>query len=240
MGDVNMNPWDKTNKVIAKSIVNADRPKIAICVPYAGNWNPEWTEKSYVPLRYVPVDWCDKYPFLCKVPSIPVARDILVRSALKANCDYLFFLDSDIVFENPIDPNAALHLLYQSINKDRNFKTGKIVSGLYRAKQAVGFHYAAWMKTRAKGYTPIKDWTGNWLEVSVTGLGCTLIDMMIFKELPRPWFRWEMQDDISEDFSFLELAKSKGYDTHIFADVKLSHLGTLKVKCDGSIVTPEM
>lgn len=46
--------------------------------------------------------------------------------------------------------------------------------------------------------------------------------------------------DILEDFPFLELAKSKGFDTHVFTDVKLSHLGGLKVKSDGTVTTTDM
>lgn len=235
-------PWENINKETVKIAKTTDKPKIAVCVPYNSNWYPEWVEKSYCPLKYIPTNWCTKSIFLSKVQSISVARDILVNSALQANCDYIFFIDTDMIFESPNDPNVALNTLYQVINKDPNTKDGKIVSGLYRAKQATGFNFAAWIKApnNIKGYTPIQSWTGNWINVSVTGMGCILIDMKVFKELPRPWFKWELKEDISEDFSFLELAKSNGFDTHVFTDVKLSHLGGLKVRSNGEIVTPDM
>ena len=222
---------------------NVNIPKIAIAVSYTGNWHPEWVEQTYSKLRYYPTDWCTKISFLCKVPSLSVSRDILVNQALDAKCDYIFFLDTDHVFESPTDSNIALKQLYQCINKDKKNKDAKIVSGLYRAKQKIGFNYAMWMKhtdNKIKGFVPIQSWTGNWLQVDVTGLGCCLIDMQIFKELPRPWFKWEMKDDISEDFYFFELAKKHGYLTYVFTDVKLSHLGNLKVKCDGSMVITDM
>lgn len=236
-------PWENINKETVKIAKTTDKPKIAVCVPYNSNWHPEWAEKSYGPLKYIPTNWCTKSIFLSKVQSISVARDILVNSALQSNCDYVFFLDTDMIFESPNDPNAALNTLYQVINKDPNTKNGKIVGALYRAKQKHGFNYSMWMKTNdpnVKGYVPIESWTGNWIQVSVTGMGCILIDMKVFKELPRPWFKWELKEDISEDFNFLELAKSKGFDTHIFTDVMLSHLGGLKVRSDGSFVVPEM
>jgi len=226
--------------------IQNDTPNIAIAISYNGNWHPEWIEKTYSHLRYFPVNWCTKINFLCKVPSISVSRDILVNQALEANCDYIFFMDTDHVFEMPTDPNVALNQLYQCINKNKIDKDGnvnkdaKIVSGLYRAKQKVGFNNAMWMKVERKGYAPIREWTGNWLEVDVVGLGCCLIDMQVFKDIERPWFKWEMKDDISEDFYFFELAKKHGYNTHIFTDVKLSHLGMLKVKSDGNIVIPDL
>lgn len=228
-------PWENKNKM-------TNKPKIAIAIPYNGKWYPEWTEKVYVPLKYVPISWCDKQTFLCKVPSISVARDILVNSALKAGCDYVFFLDTDLIFETPIDPNKALEILYQVINKDPNKKDGKIVSGLYRAKQKTGFSYAMWMKApnNINGFVSIQEWTGNWIQVDTVGLGCCLINIEIFKSMKRPFFHWELNEDVSEDFYFFKLAKEHGYDLHAFTDVKLSHLGTLKVKCNGDIVIPEM
>lgn len=215
-------------------------PKIALAIPYNGKWDPEWVDKTYVPIRYVPVDWCTKLSFLCKVPSLPVARDTLVNSALKTDCDYIFFMDCDHVFESPTDPNIALNTLYQCINKDPNSKSGKIVSGLYRAKQSIGFNYAMWMRANEKGFSPIQSWNGNWINVDVAGMGCCLIDMKVFRSIPKPWFYWELSGDMSEDFYFFELAKKHGYDLHIFTDVKLSHLGNLKVKTDGTFAVQEM
>jgi len=36
------------------------KPKIAISVPYIGDWNPEWVTKTRDPLEFVPLAWCDK------------------------------------------------------------------------------------------------------------------------------------------------------------------------------------
>lgn len=222
---------------------------ISICVPYNGDWSPEWIENIYVKLKYIPVNWARKLTLFCKVPSLPVARDILITEALKANSDYILFLDTDHVLENPTDSNEALKILYQCINKDKDsshldYKSGKIVSGLYRAKQKIGFNYAMWLRhyedNKLKGYLPIKDWNGNWLNVNVTGMGFCLIDANIFKEIPKPWFHWEIAEDISEDFYFFEKAKQYGYDTHVFTDVKLSHIGKLKVKVDGTITMTDL
>jgi len=226
--------WDNIN-------ITTKIPLIAVGIPY-NNWEPEFTEKVYTRLKHVPLDFASKTIFLSHAPSLPVARDALVSQALSVNANYIFFIDTDNIFENPEDPNIALKTLYQCMNKDPNSKDAKIVSGLYRAKQKVGFNYAAWMKAQDKvqGYVPIQSWTGNWLQVSVVGMGCCLIDMKVFKEVPRPWFRWDTFDDVSEDFYFFEQALKYGYKVNVFTDVKLSHIGKLKVKCDGTIVTPEM
>lgn len=216
----------------------SDLPKIAVCIPYISKWEPEWVEFTYSRLRFTPTAWCDKMLFMCKVPSLPVARDILVKQSLDNKCDYTFFVDTDHIFETPSDPNLALNHLYQCMNKSKDSKDSKIISGLYRAKQRVGFNNAMWMRQDNRGYTPVIKWTGNWIRVDVCGLGCCLIDNMVFKEIPRPWFKWDMAEDISEDFYFCELANKHGYNTHVLTDVKLSHLGDLKVQADGTITTP--
>ncbi len=215
-------------------------PKIAVCIPYNSKWEPEWVDKTYGPLKYVPTNWCTKIIFLSKVESLPVARDILINQALQNQCDYIFFVDTDMIFESPNDPNTALNHLYQIIDKDPNSKDGKIVSALYRVKQKAGYSYSMWTMIDDKGFTPITQWTGNWIKIDVAGLGCCLIDTQVFRNIERPWFRWELKDDRSEDFYMFQLAKRHGYDTHIFTDVRLSHLGTLKVKSDGTVTTPDM
>lgn len=225
--------WGSTN-------IRENIPKIAIAIPYEGKWEPEWVEKTYRPLRTIPLHWCAKLALYSNAPSLPVARDSLVNQALQNDCDYIFFVDTDMIFESPQDPNEALSILHQCINKDKSNKDAKIVTGLYRSKQKAGFNWAAWMKVEDKGFTPIRQWTGNWLKIDVAGLGCCLIDTVVFKNLSKPYFRWELENSISEDFYFFELAAKFGYSTHVFTDVRLSHLGELKVMSDGTIVTPDM
>lgn len=238
--------WDNLDNKINEVSKNKV-PKIAVCIPYKGNWDPEWVEKTYLPLETKHTDFCDKVHFLSKAPSLPVARDALVISALQNNCDYLFFLDTDHVFEYPLDPNMALKVLYDCINKDTNTKDGKIVSGLYVAKQRTGFNYAMWLKYRdEKGvlhedkFTPVQQWNGNWIQVDTVGFGCCLIDMNIFKTVPRPWFVWNTVDDNSEDFYFCVQARKHGYNIHVMTDIKLSHSGYIKLKSDRTISIPDL
>lgn len=229
--------WENIKAIdnISKNI-----PKIAICIPYNKDWNPEWVERTYIPLLYKPTGWCQKIAFICKVPSLPLTRDMLSKMAIQQNCDYIFFIDTDHIFEEPSDPNVALSQLYQRINKSKDSKDTKMVSGLYRAKKDTGFNYAMWIKDGDKGFVPISEWKGNWLEVDVSGLGCCLIDTDVFKNIPKPHFHWEESGEMSEDFYFFEKAKKNGYNLHILTDVKLSHFGNVKIKCDGTVVSHEI
>jgi hypothetical protein len=207
------------------------KPRIAICLPHTGSLPAEFAEKIWGPLRWVPLDWCDKIPLFCRVPSLPLARNILTKQALEAGATHLFWIDSDHVFEKPDDPNEALRLLYLC--------DAPIACGLYRAKQKVGFNYAAWLKVEG-GYTPIKEFTGNWFRVDVTGLGCALIRAEVFKVVKEPWFHWEDPEAVSEDFAFYERCREAGLEVKIFTEVRLSHLGDLKVLSDGSVTTRDV
>jgi glycosyltransferase involved in cell wall biosynthesis len=246
-------PWDNSTNQELRKINESEIqiPKIAIGIPYNGSWYPEWTQKTYLPLISQPTTWCQKQVFLSRVPSISVARNSLVKQALDANCDYILFLDTDMIVEQPSHPNMALSALHSAMNKskDKNsagYKDGRIASALYRAKQKVGLNWASWMRVDhptipgKKAYSPIVEWTGNWLNVDVVGFGFCLVDMMVFRNISPPWFVWNLPNGISEDFWFCELAKEHGYNTNVLTDVRLSHIGILKVMSDGSITTQEM
>jgi len=168
---------------------------------------------------------------MCRVPSLPLARNILTQQALDAGATHLLWVDSDGAMEAPPDPNEALRLLYQC--------DAPISACLYRSKQKIGFNYAAWNKVKG-GYTPIESWTGNWFPVDVTGLHFVLIKREVFEAVKKPWFHWEEDVAPSEDFYFFERAKEAGYQVRIFSEVRLSHLGELKVLSDGKVTTRDV
>jgi GT2 family glycosyltransferase len=117
-----------------------------------------------------------------------------------------------------------------------------VASGLYRAKQKTGFHYAAWVKNpRGEGYFPIQGWTAgsNWIKVDAIGLGFCLLKREVFERIPHPWFKWDKPAP-SEDFYFCEQLIKYGYEIRVLTDVKCSHIGTLKVHHDGTISTLEV
>ena len=208
--------------------VVSEKPKIAILLPHTGSLPAEFVEKVWGPLRFKPLDWCDKVPLMCRVPSLPLARNILAQQALDTGATHLLWVDSDAVCESPQDPNEALRLLYSCDDA--------IIGCLYRSKQKTGFHYAAWVKA-GEGYTPIQSWTGNYFSVDVTGLHFVLIRREVFEKVPKPWFHWEEDNAPSEDFAFYEKAAKAGYKVRIFSEVRLSHIGTLKVLSSDKITT---
>lgn len=212
---------------------NLTKPRIMVAIPTTEKIYLEFAIKTLVPL-YKAEDWCVKTFSFCRGVPVSVARDTLVKQALAdPYVTHILFVDTDCIPEDPPDPNEALRRLYAC--------DAPIVSGLYRAKQQIGFNYAAWMRVPGNqiAFTPIQSYTGNWFEVDAIGMGFCLIKREVFETIPPPWFPWPTETP-SEDFNFCIKAKEYGYKIMVFADVKVSHIGSLKVKTDGSITTLEM
>lgn len=205
------------------------KPRVAICTPHTGSTSLEWSDRVYAPLKFVPSPYFEKRVFGCRGVPWDVARNMLVKEALKDPLvTHLMWIDTDIVFEQPPDPNEAIHRLIQC--------NEPIVSGIYRARQKSGFNYAMCFK-HPQGFVPIKEWTGNWLKVDVVGFGCVLVRREVFERIPYPWFLW-IDEHPSEDFNFCLKAAEHGYKVMVYTDVRCSHIsGGLKVKSDGSVVT---
>lgn len=239
--------WEQV--VPAKPPKRPGIPRIAIGIPHQGTCSFEWFEKTYVQLKYAPRPEFEKMTFAVRSYSVVHSRNMIVKFAIENDCDYIFWLDSDIIFESKgkdpkgedvwvtINPNDALKRLLDC--------NAAIASGLYRAKQQMGFNYAAWLRNpdpkNPRGYLPIGGWSPgtNWIEVAVVGMGCCLEKIEVVKNIKEPWFHWEMPDEISEDFFHLEKAKTLGYNTMVCTDVTATHLGNIAIRIDGSVRTLE-
>jgi len=230
---------------------SGEHPTIAVLVPHRGSWSAEYVESMWGPLKYHATDWCNKIYFMCRVPSLPLARNTLVREFLSVEADYCLWLDDDGVPEKPADPNLAMKLLYECLTQ-----TGEsIVTGLYRAKQVHGFNYAIWMEVTkpegGMGFSNIANWDPrvNWFQVDVAGLGFCLMRRKVYEDMTKagygepgkPYFRWEHPDTMSEDFYMLQKAsKEFGYKIWCYTDVRISHMGQLVLETDGKFRVPRV
>jgi GT2 family glycosyltransferase len=226
--------WNLNN--INKSIQS--KPLVAILIPHWGNVSMDWVENSYAPLKYIPQSDFDKvYQLARGILNLDTERNFLVKEALKnPNVTHVLFMDSDVIAEG--DVNSYLRMLLQC--------NTAIVSGVYRAKKQNGYYpYCMFMKNPttkstnwdyADGFIPVDKWTGNFIETDVVGFGFILIKREVFEKMQYPWFKWN--EEPSEDFTWCINAKKLEYKIQVMTDVKLSHLGQLKVKTDSSIISP--
>lgn len=153
------------------------------------------------------------------------ARNEAVKHLLNSDCQYIFYMDSDIILPR----DAVLRLLAH--NKP-------IVSALYcRRSPPVGV--PVMMK-------PVGNWITNFppgalLEVDVVGCGAVLIHRYVFEKFPhqRPeagktWFDWRVdcqgvlpkEKCLSEDFTFFMACKEKlGIPVFVDTSIQARHIG---------------
>lgn len=162
--------------------------------------------------RHIPI-----FPCNARNSNAAAGRNRCVEEAQKAEADYLFFMDSDMV----VPPEAVEILL--SRQKD-------IVGALYRRR---GPPYDLMGVTLKPGAVEV---AGGVYEMAAIPTGCMLIDMKVFAALEKPYFRHrvrageEVED--TEDYVFCDMARAAGF--AVWADIDLSahvdHIGIRRLK----------
>jgi hypothetical protein len=202
------------------AIINT--PKVALCLPHTGEVTTAWAHRTWGPLVYSRVTFCMKKPLMANGVPVAVARESLAEAAIQDGADYIFFIDSDIIAESPDDINEVLSMLIED--------NLPIVSGMYRAKKYNMVPWAMWKHNEKTGdFKPIVSWNKPLINADVAGMGCMLIKFEVFKNTPKPWFRWDALMVPSEDFFFLLKAKKAGYNTVIDTRIRCSHINTIKM-----------
>jgi hypothetical protein len=197
---------------------------IAIAIPHVGLVTFEWAVSFK--MIHPPVSFT-----LLSNRGLPIdrARCDLVKQAQDLNCTHIFFLDSDVIF-----PSDGLLRLY-------NYRL-PIVAGLYGAKHETP---AVWIEQAKVGQARYQSVPPEQLAQDilythpdiVTGMGCCLIDMNVFKSMEEPYFDWTQgrrQSGISEDFDFCEKARKAGIPIHIDTSIRCGHIDFSKIDWAGA------
>ena len=146
-----------------------------------------------------------------KSSIVAQARNTAVEHARDFKADYLFFLDSDMVFP----PTALFRLLLH--RKD-------IVGATY-TKRVAPFDILGTKLAEQPAAL-----SGDLLEMQRIPTGCLLIKMAVFDKLSKPFFRFEADANgaiVGEDYVFCDRAREAGF--QIWCDAVMSrevgHIG---------------
>ena len=198
--------------------MNAALPKVAICFPSG--------DMVHADFALALAGLCNSTPPLDtpivnnKSSIVAIARNNVVKRAREMSCDFILFLDSDMVF-----PRTTLHRL------------------LLHRKDIVGATYTK----RVPPYSilgttlqsePTCDERGL-TEMRRIPTGCLLIRTAVFESLPEPHFRFVSDetsgDIVGEDYVFCDRAREAGF--RIWCDAALSqeigHIGQQVFKVPG-------
>jgi len=159
-----------------------------------------------------------------------------VRQAQLDGSKYVFFVDSDMVF----DPKTLLRLMEHDLD---------IVSGVYFGKSSPFVPIAATFKDPedpSAGYNHFLDIheDGRLVEVDGVGGGCLLVKTVVFDYLEKPWFTFGANpgkdEPIGEDYWFCRIAKEKGYKVWLDTGCLCGHLGEKTYTINDHIWAMEM
>jgi hypothetical protein len=224
------------SNVKVKINVSQNKPKTVIfCLPgpsFSGTFLTYWTEfvlactqNNIIPILNQQYD-----PVVYYVRNKCLGGDVLRGKKQKPfngqlHYDYIMWIDSDILF-NFIN-------FYQLLKHDLN-----IISGIYAVQGGNNFATVVnwdtdfFMKNGYFEFLAPKDIEGkkDLIEVAYTGFGFILIKRGVFESLEYPWFRpvfQKLSDDIedfsSEDASFCQIIREKGYKIFIDPLVRVGH-----------------
>lgn len=158
--------------------------------------------------------------FQCSGTWLPQVRHRLATAALKADCDWLLWLDSDMRF--PVD--ALLQLLARGES---------VVAANYTTRQPPFVPTATGLDGE-RVYTDYQD--SGLVEVRTVGMGVMLVNAEWFRKLPPPWFMltWseKVQDYGGEDGYFCMRLRDAGAKILLDHDLShdVTHLGILEIE----------
>lgn len=211
------------NKEGMNIVVKDTRIRIGLGLSMRNSINPEFLIMLLARLK----EWTNRYiiiPIIDVCIPVDLSRNNVVENAKRENCDYLFFIDSDIIIKEGQLDKLLSH------NKD-------IVTGVYYQRMLPHVPLPR-RKVCNNLYISIELDGQDIVDIDGTGMGCVLIKMDIFDKLEYPWFEFKYDRDhgewyqLSEDLNFCQKVQSIG--TRIYCDphVQCNHIG--------ATVTPEL
>lgn len=187
--------------------------KLGIGIPLGTEWIPALFWFSYENLIKP-----EGYKLFTVAGALtPFAREKIVLRALEAECTHLCFIDSDMSFE----PDALQRL----IKSGEQFIVKKdIIAGLFFQRYDP---YPPALSINDKQVIPSKLTEVDWV-----GMAFTLIDMNVFKKIPRPWFELDFNPKhiVSEDILFCIKAKKLGFKIWVDPEIHIGHLISVSIR----------
>jgi len=191
--------------------IEEKKKKILIGIPTAKYIEPE-TFKSIYDL-YIPSDYEVDFQFFYGY-NIDQIRNLIASWITNGPYDYLFSVDSDIIFPKDTLCKLLMH------DKD-------VVTGIYRQRLPEQI-----VELYDKNYAnlPYQEVEGKDLvEIGGCGFGCVLIKKQVMQKIGYPQFEYHSaishNDTISEDVDFCRKARQNGFSIWCDATILCGHKG---------------
>ncbi len=164
------------------------------------------------------------------------ARNKIVTKAQELGVDYLMMIDGDVTPKRDALTNLMAHGVdvvmgfYMHRAADTNATTEKTNACRLRNESGVPyFGYPAESQMTVDELRGLRD-RGEYLtQIHGGGMGCILINMRVFDEVPYPWYDWvnfanDQRGMLSEDLYFCESCRNEGISVYVDSRVACGHL----------------
>ena len=165
---------------------------------------------------------------------IHTARNILTRELLKSECEWAFWMDSDMILEprtiatmiswlKKVDGKCATGVYYQRQGDHKPIiflKDPKTVDGKRLHEMPDEYSHSA-IVPHPNMKIPFK--------VDAAGFGCFLFHRSVAEAMQEPYFKnhfFKNDKEVSEDFYFCIKARQLGFDIWAIPDLRCGHIGT--------------
>lgn len=148
------------------------------------------------------------------------ARNQLAAQALKAEADYILWLDSDMIVPPDVIPRMLKHM-----------EDGKdFVSGIYFRRRAP-FAPVLYSRIDREGHADFNDYPEDTVfEIAGAGFGCCMTRVSMLEDIALNFKDWFTPfNNYGEDLSFCLRALECGYKLYCDSTIKCGHVGTVVV-----------
>ena len=150
-------------------------------------------------------------------------RNVLVKSFLETDCEWIFFIDTDT-----IPPNNVFDMTKHKLDICSGYYYQWTQNGLTpllfqrnKTKEKRDYNVAVGRPTKIK----------NVVEVDATGAGCLLINRRVFENIEKPYFLTPYSDEglalSTEDIYFFRKVIKAGYKVHVDMKMVARHIKTV-------------
>lgn len=164
-------------------------------------------------------------------------RNTIVKKALENDFDYVFFMDSDMIF-----PRGALARIIASQHEIAGkypefINIPTVIGGVYNTRSDHRINVYDWKKDKNSFQVKEVELDSGVVKADFVATGCQLIDCNVFKQIDFPYFEywykeWNENNEIgrwSEDAVFAYKCMEKGIPHFVDTSIVCGHLHEVNI-----------
>lgn len=201
--------------------IDVDKIRLAVCVPCKDMIHSVFSHNLHSLLNYNWQKGIETRVFYNMGTILSNQREGLVENARSLAATHILWLDSDMSF--------PFYTAYKLLNHQQKIVAGNYVTRQLPYKTVAYKELGRWDSYLRHGKDQSVE--NDLIEVEGMGMGCMMVDITVYDNLPKPWFpityQPEADDYLGEDINFCINAREKGYKIWVddILSRQLNHLG---------------